>query len=979
MSDTNRFRQTLNVLTIALLVLCGTVSALASVGKTSTITGRIVEEQTGEGLIGVTVMIEGTSQGAITDMDGNFRIKNVATGTYTLVISSVTHQGVTISGVEVTESEPVSLNLTLSPAITEVEGITVKATQLKNTHAAMLSVRQKSAAISDAISADEIQRSGSGDAAEAMTKVVGASVVGGKYVYVRGLGDRYANTLLNSSPIPSPDPDKQAAPMDLIPSGLLDNIVVEKTFTPDKPGNFAGGSVNLKTRDYPERRMLVFSTSSGYNSVTTDKEILTYDGSSSDWLGYDGGKRDIPSYIIENEDLQDQAPQSGAYLLGGIHDDSVATLAAYMDTAAKSFDPVMTPKVRKHAPVNQSHSVSYADLFNPFGRPLGILASFSYSKKYSAYNDGFSGKYRLTGSGSTALTVDHELEDIKGTEEVLWGGLFTIKYGITDNDKIGLTFMRDQHGESVGRYLTGTAPEHLDPDQSLRSYVLSYVERNLTSIQLNGEHLSPFGLGSLRADWQLSHAETTQQEPDIRFFTDYYYEYEDQEFADIDTAYRIDPSRFPVPSRGWRKLEESNNTITFNLSIPVSHTGKIKTGFNWLSSDRTHQERNFDYQYYGEYRGDPNEYATYVGLTDIDTLPPFNGDTLVSYQFDNVLLENVELRNQYEGSSDVKATYAMLQTPLLGNISFVGGARYEKTNLYCVTQDSKYEPGEIDAEDILPSVGFIYHATDNTNFRLSYGRTIALPTIREMSPFASEDFGVARVFVGNPNLKRTLIDNYDLRWEWFTRPGEVIAMSGFYKLLRDPIELTFVANNDNLQPENSYRATVYGLEFEIKTRLDHINRALSNFSFGGNLTLAHSEVDILESDMEKIRAINPDAESTRPMAGQSPLLANIDLSYDNANTGTSIGILYNVFGDRLAIVARGATPDIYEQSRHQLDLVASQRMFGLASVKFSVKNILDEDVLFLHQEYEGLENLKSVYSSHSRGITYSVGVSYNIW
>ncbi len=610
MSYTNiAWRSAFRFLVLFLALSAGATTAVGGATKNPAITGTIVDENSGEPLIGVTVMIEGTNQGANTDMDGTFRIYNVVPGTYTLNVSSVTHQGLTVSELIVTEKGPINLSLSLKPSFTEVESITVKATQLKNTHAAMLSVRQKSVSISDAISADEISRSGSGDAAEAMTKIVGASVVGGKYVYVRGLGDRYANTMLNSSPLPSPDPDKQAVPLDLIPSGMLDNIVVEKTFTPDKPGNFAGGSVNLKTRDYPDRRMLVLSTSSGYNSVTTNRELLTYDGSSSDWAGYDNGKRDIPAYITENEYLQGQTPEGTSYLVGDIDDDSLATLATYMDNSSKSFNPSMTPKVRKHTPADQSHSVSYADLFNPFGRPLGIMASFSYSKKYSAYNDGFSGKYRLTGSGSTDLTIDHELQDVKGTEEVLWGGLLTMKYGITDNDKIGLSFMRDQHGESVSRYLTGMAPEHLDPNETLRSYVLSYVERDLTSLQVNGEHHAPFGLGGIRADWQVSFSETSQTEPDIRFFTDYYYEYEDNEFGDIDTTYRIDPSRFPVPSRGWRKLEESNSGITMNLSVPMSLNGKFKTGLSWLSSDRTHTERNFDYVMYGEYRGDPNEYA----------------------------------------------------------------------------------------------------------------------------------------------------------------------------------------------------------------------------------------------------------------------------------------------------------------------------------------------------------------------------------
>ena len=257
---------------LMVMVAVGFAQEPAQTFKEGKISGRMIDAETGEALIGVTVMLEGTKLGAVTDLDGNFTIKRVPVGTYTLVASSVGYTATKVTAVEVTEGEIERVDLALKPQVVQTEGIEVIARVEKNNEASLLKLRQKSNSVSDAISAEQITRSGSSDAAAAMTRVTGASVVGGKYVYVRGLGDRYANTRINGALAPSPDPDKQAVPMDMIPTAMLDNIVVEKTFTPDKPGNFSGGSVDMTTKDMPEGRLLSFNTSASYNTQTTFEE-----------------------------------------------------------------------------------------------------------------------------------------------------------------------------------------------------------------------------------------------------------------------------------------------------------------------------------------------------------------------------------------------------------------------------------------------------------------------------------------------------------------------------------------------------------------------------------------------------------------------------------------------------------------------------------------------------------------------------------
>lgn len=953
---------------------------------TSNIFGKVVDAETGDPLIGVTLTVENTFLGAFTDLDGNFRIKKVPFGYYTVKASMIGYESAQVTDVVVTGDQNTSLNIIIKPVNIEIEGIKVTAKSVQNTTATVLLKRKSSNSVSDGISSEEISRTGSGDAAEAMGKVTGASVVGGKYVYVRGLGDRYANTNLNGSALPSPDPDQQAVPMDLIPTSLLDNIVVEKTFTPDKPGNFAGGSVDLSTKDYPENRTLTISMSSGYDSEVTGNDILTQDGSETDWVGYDNGKRQIPTYIIENENMQSQVPE-GIPLIrhtSGVTDyDSVAALAYYMDQSSKAFSTEMSPKTIK-APINQSYSISYGDQWQIFNRPLGIISSLTYSRKYKSYNDGFNGKYKLGGATSPALTVDYEMDDSQGIEDVLWGGMFSVKYGISENHKIGANYMVTQSGESESRYLYGAFPEHVDPGEWVETRALLYTERNLQTLQFNGEHLLP---KNIRAEWQSSFSKTNQEDPDNRYFMNQVSPVyvEDPDSGDLvlledSLRYSIYPNRFPVPERDWRKLEESNDDYKLDFTVPLSRKAKFKTGAAYLKKDRSNRERKFSYIASGGFDGNPDDYASSVGLNRVDTAI-WQTDTTVFFFFNNIITEEVEKPSQYDGYQKIFGTYAMIEIPVFRNLEFVGGVRYENTDMYSVSWDTvNYDPGSIKSKDYLPSASFIYRPANQMNVRLVYGKTLARPNLREMSPFTTYEFAGDRQLRGNDKLTYTKIDNYDIRWEWFLRPGEIVAVSGFYKKFKNPIEKTIYGPNSDLTWKNSDNAEVYGVEFEFRRNMSHAINLLRNFNIGGNITLVKSVVDIPQEEIDNDFRENPETE--RPLAGQSPYIVNLDLSFSNLHTGTNLSLYYNVFGERLIFNATNGTPDVFEQPRNQLDFLASQRVFGGPKIKLSVKNILGEDARFIHENIglpAQVNGTEFVYQEYKRGITVSLGVSYSVW
>lgn len=343
----------LGCLLLISLSMSASVNAVPDEGR---ISGKLVDAATGEVLIGVSVYLEGTEQGAISDIDGNYTIKRVAAGIHSLRAQLVGYSSVVLEDVVVTADKTAIANFQMSEEVRDLgKTIRVKGTKVNNTEAVLLKYRQKSNSLTDAVSAEQISRSGAGTAAEAVKTVVGASVVDGKYVYVRGLGDRYASTKLNGSALPTPDPDKPAFPMDLIPTSLLDNVVVEKSFTPDKPGDFAGGSVDMGTSDYPGKRTLKFSPSSSYNSVTTfEDDFLSHRQSSRNWLGYNGGLYDIPDIITDNPDLQKLMPKNRSWIL--VPEDSMdyyKPIVDFMDKSAKAFNPEFAPTERS-VPFNQN-------------------------------------------------------------------------------------------------------------------------------------------------------------------------------------------------------------------------------------------------------------------------------------------------------------------------------------------------------------------------------------------------------------------------------------------------------------------------------------------------------------------------------------------------------------------------------------------------------------------------------------------------
>ena len=935
-------------------------STFAQTG-TGRVTGTVIDEKTGDPMIGANVRIEGQSLGAMVDLNGKYLIANVPEGTYNIVITMLGYSRTTIKNVQVSAESAATISVKLREEVLEVEGITVEAQALDNTEAALLKQRQKSLSISDAISAEDISRGGTSDAASAMSRVTGASVVDGKYVYIRGLGQRYSTAQLNGAQLPSADPNGQAVQMDIFSTNMLDNITTEKTFTPDKPGNFTGGSVNIKTKSMVDAFTMSFSSTTRINSLATLNDRLSYSGGNRDFFGVDDGVRSIPDLLADPNVV---VPT----LISAVRDPAMAQT---LDALSKSFSGEMVPRTTTGS-VGQSYSYSIGSRVPMFDRPLSLMGSVSFNRNVSAYNNGSSAIWKRVSSTSQFLNNERLATDQRGTEEALWGGLINATFQPSAEHELGANFLYNRSGEKTARYQTGTWPSSL-PDETTRyeTRVLSFAEREMRSLQLRGKHYFP---ANIEAEWSGSFIKSKQDEPDLRFFTNEFRV--DEAGVPIDNSYSIAISNYEAPTRYYRDLDESNRDFKMDVTVPFRQwsglPARIMIGGAILNKNHTFRERRFEFnQDLTDYNDDAGFFFSdeNVGILspDLQTNPNFT-------RFGNYIRESTELKSNFDGDQKIGAGYLMLDLPVWSRLKLITGARLEATRLNVSSLDTTLQKGALDNNDFLPSVNLVYQLSDNINLRGAYSRTLARPTFRELAPFASFAFVGDFIFVGNANLERTLINNLDLRWEWFTRPGEIYALSYFYKKFRNPIERTIVTTNGEIQFQNVDKAIVSGVEMEVRKRLDQIHPILANFQVGGNLSLVNSKVDIAPQELSIIQAIDSTATTTRNLQGQSPYVLNLDVMFDSQRTGTLVSLHYNIFGRRLSEVSLGGTPDVFEEPFGVLDLTGSQRIRKGLTFRFSLKNILDPDIIKYHP-FNGDEYVRTGFR---RGRTFSFGLSYSI-
>ena len=940
--------------------------AVASFAQSGTISGTIIDEKSGETLIGANVLIDGTVIGTATDFDGKYQFK-VTPGIYTIHISYIGYLDKRVAEVEIKANETTYLDVSISDESVELDlDVVVKAKAIQRTENAVMMLQKKSDKIQDGISSQEISRLGAGDAASALQKVTGTTIVDGKYVYVRGLGDRYSTTALNGTRLPSIDPYRNSAQLDLIPSNLLDNIIAAKSFTPDLPGDFTGGYVNIKIKTLPERFTYGVSVSSSYNTQSSFiNDFQTFNAGSKAKYGYNDGYLDAPEALnnpkLAGTNLLTRSAPSAAR-----RDNELAGL---LDDVAKSFNTEMAPSITNVGP-NYSLSFNVGNQVKVGSVPIGLLLAANFSRDFTHYGDALNANYRNLGGGEETLQETFNLRDDRSQAESNVGGLVGVSIRPSSNNEVSLYAIYSHQGMQEARYLDGNYRNFgiSEPIESFESRTLAFRERELVDFVANGSHVLP-SLGNTKIEWAGSIIQTTQDEPDLRFFANT--NLIERERYSISTAQYLSPGHY------FRTLVDDSYEAKVDITVPFAQrankANKIQFGGLYTATNRDFSENIYNLlRSQGQvYNGDPNFYFGPENMGVVATTDTRN--TIGVYATDDT-----QPANNYFGETSIWATYGMLTAQLSPRIKGIFGARVEGTDYYVESAAAALNPnpenfiGEIDELDILPAAHLIYSLNDNTNIRASYSNTLARPNMREIAPFGSFGFiGDPTVF-GNPNLTRSRVNNLDLRYEYFMRPGEMFAISGFYKEFKDPIVMTFrPAGNPQFTWVNSTDATLFGAEIEVRKALDFISPKLANFSINGNMALISSEVALDEEELLRARDVDPEFADTREFAGQSPIVANVNLSFTNKNTGWDGILAYNFFGDRLFSTGVEGTPDIFERGRAQLDFSISKK-FGRFQVKLRGQNLLDPN----YETFSEFKGNEYIYTRYKRGSTYSVGLSY---
>ncbi len=921
------------------------IFTLMVLGQQGTIRGRVTDAETGEELIGAAILIESTIQGSSADLDGNYDIENVNAGTYSLRCSFISYETQLITGVEVKANEVTLMDIKLATVSLGLEEVVVTAKAVRDTESALLTMQKKSASVMDGISSQQITKSGDSDAAGAIKRVTGVSVEGGKYVYIRGLGDRYSKTTLNGAEIPGLDPERNTVQMDIFPTNAIESMIVYKSFSPNL-NPFTGGLIDIVTKDFPEAFNVNFSASFEFNTQSSlNDDFLTYEGGKTDWLGFDDGTRDfpvqpvdIPMYPIDRDAL---------------------------DETTMKFNKIMEPNTETSF-LNQNYSLAVGDQVKLFGKPLGFTVGLSYKIDELFYDDGERGLYKLTDVNAKVLNTEQKYNETAGQTETLLGSLVSLNYKFNNNNKLGYVLLYNHSGIKNAFYHIGEKPSD-EIGMIIQNRELGFQERSIFANQLKGEHFIK-SWGKLKINWIVSYTSSKQTEPDLRFFTNSYYP-----DAVGDAQFEINPSKYKVPSRFNRAMDELNMDSKIHFELPFTFLGgnsKFKFGSAYVYKDREFTEEKIDYQAQVQYYN--GSVSDYLEDSNIGQNNPMY-DPITRQNYGLYVQNATDTRNSYTGLQSVVGGYAMVDLHFTPKFRAELGLRYEGNQMETSSKKKNIQKGELNDNDILPAINLTYTVVDNMNLRLAYTRTLSRPTFREIAPFASFS-PVAPTIVGNPDLNRSLIDNIDLKWEYFMRPNEIISFGLFYKNFTDPIEMVDnpVAVNPEISYQNVKQARNYGFEVEFRKSLDFIN-AIHNMFFGVNLAYIRSEVSIDPLELESIRALVPDHPDTRPLFGQAPYIVNGILGYNNDKIGLSANLVYNMTGERISLVTKGGTPDVYQQPLALLDLNIQQNLSKHFVLTLKAKNLLNS----ISKEVYHYKDIDYSYYEFSLGRVFGLGIAYN--
>lgn len=912
---------------------------------TGSVAGTISDKDfNNEPLAFANIFLKGTDKGGSTDIDGKFEITNVVPGEYVLIVSFLGYETLELT-INVTANRVTTISTGLGAGAVSLDDVMVTVERRRNTEAALMLEVKDAVQVVSAISAEQISKGTDGNAAEAISRVPGVTVIDGRFVLIRGLSERYNNVLINNSVAPSTEIDKRTFSFDLIPTSALDKMIIYKTGSADKPGDFAGGVISITTSENVTDFNRI-DVGFGYRANTSFKPYFQSKGSKTDFIGFDDTYRPLPSNFPLRNDLNSNFE--------------------LMEVAAGLLPNNFNPEER-NAFYDSSTGFSLGrriKLGND--RTLGTINSVSYSNGYQFYQRQFN-RYLALAAGEERPQPWLDFSDATYQNEVRISGLSNWFFRLNDKNRIKFKNLFNQI--STNQTILRKGSNFLQRgDDIFNNYLFGYKARTIYIGQLEGDHKLNI---KHELNWVAGYSNLIESEPDLRRFRTV-------QTSGVGGVRIIDPpsSNLFDTGRYFGELSEYsfNHGLNYTYSIERVKDDELlapinfKAGYYVDFKNRTFDSRYFSYLIPGIVPFARAEELRQLSL--IDAFSPANVTARNGWR----LNEGTRLIDSYTAYNLLYAGYSQVELPI-NRLNIIGGVRVEYNLQELNAAD---DTGPITVKNpitsILPSLNIGYNLNEESIFRVAYSRTINRPEFREIAPFLFYDFINEAGRLGNPSLKTATIDNLDIRYELYPRRGETVSLGAFYKAFKDPIENVTIITTE--QPQffyaNADKAFNYGIELEIRKSLQDVveNPFIKRLSTNINASYIISEVDLGANIISQDR--------NRVLQGQSPYIINTAISYLDEN-GLSANIIYNRFGDRIFSVGDVNFPTIFELSRNNIDVTLS-KTFNKTTMKLGIQDLLNAEYRFFEDTNRDTkiknENDNAV-SVFKRGTLFSLNFSHN--
>lgn len=941
-----------------LLILFFLFFSAISFAQNGNLTGKITDESNSQTLAGATISLIELKKTATSEADGSYRFSNLVPGKYTLQISFVGFNTKKISEIEIVRGDVTTFNVTLVPMKGSLDAVVVTTTSAKKESLNTLLVTRRNApVVSDGISADLIKKSPDKNTSDVLKRISGTSVQENKYVVVRGMNDRYNEAMLNGFILPSSEPDRKTFAFDIFPSEVVDNITIYKSASPDLPGSFAGGLVQITTKDVPDKAFFSIKTTSGLNTQAVSNDFYTYPGSKTDWLGFDNKVRVLPEAIANtkthdfNALTYDDPAKKSALDRSFQNTWGIEKKAGSLLNAGLQMSGGFNAKLSKTS--------SYPRLGGIFG--VTYNSSFNYTQQDRTYYQ--------DPTKANPDNVDFQFKDSQYVQNILTSALGNISFKINRNNKIFFNNIIslnsfDQMVIRGGSYNALSRP-------MIEAYSYYFVSNRLINTQIGGEHYLP---GSkIKINWTGYYTDLKRNEPDYRYVT-YQRGSEYDPYAAV-LAYGGQLSTTESGLRFFGGVRDYSKGANADVSIPFKlfkNNQSFKFGGGYYYDQRKRNIRFFN-------TNSPNNPTEQSGQY-IFQQP---GSIFATSHFDvneGLYLNEPELpENSYQGFVRNATGFLMFDNRFTSKLRLVWGLRLEDYRNQLTGLNASFEPttfADIKKADWLPSGNLVYSILPKANLRASYGRTVTRPLFRELSPQVFYDFFLNITYFGNASLVPTYINNYEVRWEHFFKNSQYYSVSVFFKQLKDPIEpRVFNPSAESLSQiyANVDEAKNKGIELEVRKDFGFFGKYFENLVLYTNLSLIKSDV----SSADLVNTKN----TSRPLFGQSPYLLNASLQYTEPKSNIAISFLYNQAGTRIWLLDAIYPNIVWEKPRPIFDFKISKTVFKKGLVEFSWADVLHKDAIFFNdindnQKYDKGTDITTIRRTFGSTVSLAIGYKF---